>query len=121
MVTFGDEVTKILGNLYLHYARQDGQDIKKQKEDYANKMTKIPKNQKTRIWDDWNNRGKDSGQDDQEQPIPEKGPMEGCSVLQQNLNRQHSGENGPDSLPWFSKCCIWDYQLPLGHIIMFYW
>ena len=52
LVTFGDEVTKILGNLCLHFARQDGQDGKKPKEDYANKMTKIPKNQKTRIWDD---------------------------------------------------------------------
>ena len=25
-VTFGDEVTEILGNLCLHFARQDGQD-----------------------------------------------------------------------------------------------
>ena len=29
MVTFGDEVTKILHNLCLHFARQDGQDGKK--------------------------------------------------------------------------------------------
>ena len=29
LVTFGDEVTKILGNLCLHFARQDGQDDKK--------------------------------------------------------------------------------------------
>ena len=36
-------------------------------------------------------RGKDSGQDNQEQPIPEKGPMEGCTVLQQNMNGQPTG------------------------------
>ena len=29
LVTFGDEVKKILPNLCLHFARQDGQDVKK--------------------------------------------------------------------------------------------
>ena len=47
MVTFGNKVTKILRNLFLHFARQDGQDEKKkkkkQKENHANKVTKIPK------------------------------------------------------------------------------
>ena len=40
---FGDEVTKILHNLYLHFARQNGQDGKKRK-----KITqlKLPKYQK---------------------------------------------------------------------------
>ena len=37
------ENTKILGNLCLHFARQDGQDRKKCKEDYATKVTVIPK------------------------------------------------------------------------------
>ena len=37
------ENMKILRNLYLHFARQDGQDGKKQKEHHATKMTKIPK------------------------------------------------------------------------------
>ena len=37
------ENTKILRNLCLHFARQDGQDGKKQKENYATKVTKIPK------------------------------------------------------------------------------
>ena len=35
--------TKILRNLCLHFARQDGQDGKKRKENYATKVTKIPK------------------------------------------------------------------------------
>ena len=36
--------TKILRNLFLHFARQDGQDGKKtQKESHATEMTKIPK------------------------------------------------------------------------------
>ena len=35
--------TKILHNLCLHFARQDGQDGKKWKENYATKVTKIPK------------------------------------------------------------------------------
>ena len=43
MVTFGDEVMKILRNLYLHFARQDGQDRKKREENYTTKVTKIPK------------------------------------------------------------------------------
>ena len=29
LVTFGDEVTKIFRNLFLHFARQDGQDGKR--------------------------------------------------------------------------------------------
>ena len=40
MVTFGDEVMKILHNLSLHFARQDG---KKRKENHSTKVTKIPK------------------------------------------------------------------------------
>ena len=44
MVPFGDEVTKVLRNLCLHFARQDGQDEKKkQKENHPTKVTKIPK------------------------------------------------------------------------------
>ena len=35
--------TKILCNLCLHFARQDGQDGKKRKENHATKVTKIPK------------------------------------------------------------------------------
>ena len=35
--------TKILPNLCLHFARQDGQDRKKWKENHATKVTKIPK------------------------------------------------------------------------------
>ena len=35
--------TKLLHNLYLHFARQDGQDIK---ENHATKVTKIPKNKR---------------------------------------------------------------------------
>ena len=34
---------KILRNLCLHFARQDGQDRKNWKENYATKVTKIPK------------------------------------------------------------------------------
>ena len=37
------ENTKILRNLYLHFARQDEQDGKKRKENHATKVTKIPK------------------------------------------------------------------------------
>ena len=37
------ENTKILRNLCLHFARQDGQDGKKGKENQATKVTKIPK------------------------------------------------------------------------------
>ena len=37
------ENTKILRNLCLHFARQDGQDRKKWKENHATKVTKIPK------------------------------------------------------------------------------
>ena len=43
LVTFGNEFTKILCNLYLHFARQDGQDGKNLKENHATKVTKIPK------------------------------------------------------------------------------
>ena len=37
---------KKLSNLCLHFARQDGQDKKKQKENHTTKVTKIPKYQK---------------------------------------------------------------------------
>ena len=37
---------KILCNLCLHFARQDGQDGKKQKENHAAKVTKIPKSKR---------------------------------------------------------------------------
>ena len=40
---FGNEVTKILCNLCLHFARQDGKNKKKRKENHANNVTKIPK------------------------------------------------------------------------------
>ena len=43
LVTFVDKVMKILRNLCLHFARQDGQDRKKWKENHATKVTKIPK------------------------------------------------------------------------------
>ena len=43
LVTFGKDVMKILHNLCLHFARQDGQDGKKWKENHATKVTKIPK------------------------------------------------------------------------------
>ena len=42
LVTFGDEVTKIL-QITLHFARQDGQDGKNRKENHATIVTKIPK------------------------------------------------------------------------------
>ena len=47
---------KILRNLCLHFARQDGQDEeKKWKENHATKVTKIcTKNQKMKIWDERN-------------------------------------------------------------------
>ena len=35
--------TKILHNLCLHFARQDGQDGKKRKENHTIKVTKMPK------------------------------------------------------------------------------
>ena len=35
--------TKKLRNLCLHFARQDGQDGKKRKENHATKVTEIPK------------------------------------------------------------------------------
>jgi hypothetical protein len=37
------ENKKILCNLCLHFARQDGQDGKKRKENYTTKVSKIPK------------------------------------------------------------------------------
>ena len=37
------ENTKILRNLCLHFARQDGQDGKNREENHATKVTKIPK------------------------------------------------------------------------------
>ena len=43
LVTFVNEVTKILHNLCLHLARQDEQDGKNRKENHATKVTKIPK------------------------------------------------------------------------------
>ena len=46
LVTFGDEVTKILHNLCLHFARQDRQDRqdgKNRKGNHASKVTKIQK------------------------------------------------------------------------------
>ena len=42
-VTFGNEDTKILRNLCLHFVKQDGQDGKKWKENHATKVTKLPK------------------------------------------------------------------------------
>ena len=41
LVTFGDEVTKVLRDLCLHFAWQDGKDGKNGKENYATKVTKI--------------------------------------------------------------------------------
>ena len=43
LVTFFDEVTKILLNLCLHFARQEGHDRKKWKENHATKVAKLPK------------------------------------------------------------------------------
>ena len=46
LVTFGGKVMtvlKILRNLCLHFARQDGQDGKNRKENHTTKVTKIPK------------------------------------------------------------------------------
>ena len=37
------ENTKLLRNLCLHFARQDGQDGKKYEENHTTKVTKIPK------------------------------------------------------------------------------
>ena len=42
---------KTLPNLCLHFARQDGRG----KENHATKVTKIPKNQKRKIWNEQNN------------------------------------------------------------------
>ena len=46
LVNFGDEVyenMKILHNHCLHFAKQDGHDRKKWKENHATKVAKIPK------------------------------------------------------------------------------
>jgi hypothetical protein len=44
LVTFGNKVKKILSNLCLHFARQDGQiRKKKKKENHVTKVTKISK------------------------------------------------------------------------------
>ena len=40
---FGDEATKILCNLWLHFARQDGQDGKTRKRNHATKVNKKQK------------------------------------------------------------------------------
>ena len=48
LVTFGDEVTKILLNLCSHFARQNGLDRKKWKENHPTKVTIIPKYQKAK-------------------------------------------------------------------------
>ena len=45
--------TKILHNLCLHFARQDGQDGKNRKENHATKVTKIPKTNR-QVWDEQN-------------------------------------------------------------------
>jgi hypothetical protein len=37
--------TKILCNLCLHFAKQNGQDGKKRKENHATKVTKLPKDE----------------------------------------------------------------------------
>ena len=57
MVTFGDEVTKIRkyqANLYLHYARQDGQDGKKPERKSPNLCDQNIKKQRTKIWKERN-------------------------------------------------------------------
>ena len=43
LVTFRDEVNKILTNLCLYFGRQDGHEGKKRKENHAAEMTKILK------------------------------------------------------------------------------
>ena len=54
LVTFGDELMKILLNICLHFAKQDGQDGKNRK-----KITQLKwrntKDQKTKIWDERSN------------------------------------------------------------------
>ena len=47
LVTFGDRVMKILRNICLHFARQDGQDKKKWRENLA-KMRENDQNNKTK-------------------------------------------------------------------------
>ena len=48
------ENTKILCNLCLHFARQDGQDGKKTERKSRNQSDQNTKNQKTKIWDERN-------------------------------------------------------------------
>ena len=43
----------MLRNLYLHFARQDGQDGKNRKENHSTKVTKIPKTNR-QVWDEQN-------------------------------------------------------------------
>ena len=54
MVTFGNEVTKILRNPCLHFARQDGQDGKKPEKKSTNYSDQNIKNQKMKIRDERN-------------------------------------------------------------------
>ena len=49
LVTFGNKGTKILYNLFLYFARQDGQDEKKRKENVATKVTKVPKTERQKF------------------------------------------------------------------------
>ena len=49
------ENMKILHNLCLYFARQDGQDGKNRKENHTTKVTKIPKTERQKIWDERNN------------------------------------------------------------------
>ena len=51
LVTFAKEVTKILSNLCLHFARQDGLDGKNRKENHTTLVTKIHKKQERKKWD----------------------------------------------------------------------
>ena len=56
LVTFGNKVTKILRNLCLHFARQDGQDREKLERKSRNQTDQNTKNQKTKIWDEQNTK-----------------------------------------------------------------
>ena len=58
LVTFGNEVTKILCNLCLHFERQDGQDGKITEKNHRTKATKIPKTKRrkygmNKTYTDW--------------------------------------------------------------------
>ena len=50
LVSFGYEVMKILRNLCLHFARQDGQDGKNPERKSHNLSDQNTKNKKTKIW-----------------------------------------------------------------------